>query len=188
LRDRAAREGVASLHAELAAVDPAAAERIHPNDLRRIERALEVHHATGRPISTLQSQWDADPAARYDCRLVALRRAKEPTSRRINQRVRAMIEAGLLDEVRALLTEPSGIGPQAAQAVGYAELIAHLRGELSLAQAVERIKINTRRLAKSQRTWMRRLAGVKWIDVEEDEPIERIADRVYEAWQQPVEH
>ncbi len=182
LRDRAAREGIAALHAQLQAVDPEAAGRIHPNDLRRIERALEVYETTGRPISALQTQWEASPGSRYDCRIVALRRDKEMTSRRINLRVRAMIEAGLLDEVRTLLAEPGGIGPQAAQAVGYAEFIAHLRGELSFDEAVERIKINTRRLAKNQRTWMRRLPDVRWVDAQEDDPIERIADRVSEAW------
>jgi len=185
LRERAAREGSEALHAELAAIDPAAADRIHPNDLRRIERALEVYHAAGMPISRLQTQWETASTSRYDCRLVALRRDKESTNRRINRRVRVMIESGLLEEVRSLLAEPGGIGPQAAQAVGYAEIIRHLRGELTLDEAVERIKINTRRLAKSQRTWMRRLPGVRWIDVEEDEPIPHIADRVQQAWEEP---
>jgi tRNA dimethylallyltransferase len=94
-----------------------------------------------------------------------------------------MIEAGLIEEVRSLLAEPAGIGEQAAQAVGYAEMIRHLQGELSLEDAVEQIKINTRRLAKSQRTWMRRMPGVRWVDVAEDETVEQIADRVQRAWE-----
>lgn len=185
LRQRAAAEGTPALHAELAAVDPRAADRIHANDLRRIERALEVYHVTGVPISDLQTQWDR-PGMRYDCRLVALRRPKDLANHRINARVHRMIEAGLVDEVRSLLAEPAGIGHQAAQAVGYAEIIAHLRGEMSLADAVERIKINSRRLAKHQRTWMRRMPGIQWVDVAEDDTVEQVADRVLDAWARPV--
>lgn len=182
LRGRAAREGSAALHAELARVDPAAAARIHPNDLRRIERAMEVYHAHGRPISELQTQWSASTGP-YDCRLAAIRLTKEDLNRRINARVKQMIAGGLVDEVRSLLAEPTGIGEQAAQAVGYAEIIRHLRGELSLDEAVEQIKINTRRLAKSQRTWMRRMPGIRWVDVTESDRVPHIADRVWRAWE-----
>jgi len=182
LRERAKREGTAGLHAELVRVDPAAAARIHLNDLRRIERALEVYRLAGVPISELQAQW-AQSCSKYDCRVASLRRSKEETSRRINARVQQMVGAGLIEEVRSLLGEPAGIGDQAAQAVGYAEMIRHLQGELSLEDAVEQIKINTRRLAKSQRTWMRRMPGVRWVDVAEDETVEQIADRVQRAWE-----
>lgn len=182
VRERAEREGVGALHVELAAVDPESAARIHPNDLRRIERALEVHHLTGVPISRLQTQWNQAESP-YDCQVVALHRPKEEANRRINARVRRMMEAGLLDEVRGLLAEPGGIGPQAGQAVGYAELIAHLRGELSLDDAIEWIKINSRRLGKHQRTWMRRMPGIRWVDVAGDDTPEAVADRVQAAWQ-----
>jgi tRNA dimethylallyltransferase len=182
LRERARREGASVVHAELARLDPEAAARIHPNDLRRIERALEVYHVTGSPISQFQQQW-GQPASRYDCRPVALRRPKDQANRRINARVHRMIEAGLVEEVRGLLAEPGGIGPQAAQAVGYAEIIAHLRGELTLAEAIERIKINSRRLGKHQRTWMRRMLGIRWVDVAEQDTVEQVADRVVELWE-----
>jgi len=185
LRERARREGTAALHAELASLDPAAAGRIHPNDLRRIERAIEVYRSTGTPISQLQIQWEASAGAGYDCRVVAIRRDREATNHRIKARTKAMIEAGLVDEVRALLAEPAGIGQQAAQAVGYAEIIRHLRGEWSLQEAVEQIKINTRRLAKAQRTWMRRMPGVHWLDVAETDPATDIADRVRVLWELP---
>jgi len=185
LRERARREGTAALHAELASLDPAAASRIHPNDLRRIERALEVYSSTGSPISRLQTQWETAAGAGYDCRVVAIRRDRDATSHRINARTIAMIETGLVDEVRALLAEPAGIGQQAAQAVGYAEIIRHLRGELSLEEAVEQIKINTRHLAKAQRTWMRRMPGVRWLDVTETDPAADIADRVWSFWELP---
>jgi tRNA dimethylallyltransferase len=182
IRQRAERGGQEKLHAELARIDPEAARRIHPNDIRRIERALEVFHLTGKPISELQTQWEQSSGP-YDCRIVALRRPKEEANRRINARVKRMVEAGLVDEVRALISEPRGIGSQAAQAVGYAEIIAHLRGEMPLDKAVEKIKINTRHLAKSQRTWMRRIPGVHFLDIAEDEPVEQIADRVARTWE-----
>jgi len=177
LRDRARREGTAALHADLARVDPEAAERIHPNDYKRIERALEVWRLTGRPLSAQQQQWNAQ-SLRQPGRFVGIRRSKEDTSRRINARVRTMIEAGLVNEVRALLAESRGLSEQARQAVGYAEIIAHLAGELPLERAVERIKINTRRLAKHQRTWFRKFPMTTWIDVAPDEPPAQIADRL----------
>lgn len=179
LQARAAAEGLGALHAELAGVDPAAGARIHPNDARRIVRALEVYRHTGRPISSLQRQWENE--RRYDCVLIGLRREKEDLHRRINLRVRKMVEAGLLDEVRALRADPRGIAPQAAQAVGCAEVLEHLRGRCSFDAAVEQIKINTRRLAKKQRTWQRRFRGVTWIDVEGDEFVPRAAERVLAA-------
>ena len=182
LRGRAEREGSAVLHGELAKIDPEAAARIHPNDLRRIERAMEVYHVSGKPITELQQQW-GQSRERYDCRLVALRRPKEEASRRINVRVKRMIDAGLVDEVRLLLAEPEGIGEQAAQAVGYAEISDHLAGKLSLDEAVEQIKINTRRLAKHQRTWMRRIPGIQWVDLEADDSAPEVAARVLEAWE-----
>lgn len=179
IRARAANEGLAALHAELARVDAAAAERIHVNDLRRIERALEVHRLTGRPITELQQQWATGKPRRadWDWRLVGLRRAREAGNHRINDRVRRMAAAGLVDEARGVWGDARGVSQQAAQAVGYAELFAHFRGELSLDEAVEKIKINSRRLAKQQRTWLRRLPGLQWIELAGDEPAtDRIAE------------
>ncbi|MCE5326824.1 MAG: tRNA (adenosine(37)-N6)-dimethylallyltransferase MiaA [Planctomycetaceae bacterium] len=179
---RAAVEGLAALHVELAAVDPEAAARIHPNDQRRIVRALEVYRVTGKPISAHQEQWDAPGgAARYECTFIGLRRDKADQARRINLRAKLMIEAGLRDEVAALLAEPAGLSMQAAQAVGYAEMIEHLQGRCTLDEAAEQIKINTRRLAKKQRTWHRRWAAVQWLDAAPDETPEHLADRVLDS-------
>jgi tRNA dimethylallyltransferase len=179
LSRRAKTQGLAALHAELAAVDERAAERIHPNDEKRIIRALEVYHATGQPISRLQTQWETQ--RRYDCVLIGLRREKEDLHRRINVRVRTMVEAGLREEVERLLAEPGGLSRQAAQGVGYAEMIEHLQGRCDFDQAVEDIKINTRRLAKKQRTWHRRWRETVWFDLSPDEPAERTADRIQDA-------
>jgi tRNA dimethylallyltransferase len=173
-------EGWPALHAELASVDPPAAQRIHPNDEKRITRALEVHRLTGEPISRLQAQWDSGRPPR-ECVFVGLRRGKEDLHHRISLRVKRMVERGLLEEVERLLAEERGLSPQAAQAVGYAEMIDHLAGRLDLEEAVERIKINTRQLARKQRTWHRRFAGVHWFDVAPDEPEARTAERILSA-------
>ncbi|MBK8916058.1 MAG: tRNA (adenosine(37)-N6)-dimethylallyltransferase MiaA [Phycisphaerales bacterium] len=166
LRDRAARLGAAALHAELAQVDPAAAARLHPNDLRRVERALEVHRLTGRPISELQSQWGAASVRRPELRwvLIGVRHERETAARRINDRVRRMVRDGLVDEARRLWSDPRGISMQARQAVGYAELYEAFEGRCDVESAIERIKVNTRRLAKQQRTWLRRTAGLRWLE------------------------
>jgi tRNA dimethylallyltransferase len=177
LRRRAGEEGWAALHAELSRVDPEAAARIHLNDERRIIRALEAYRQTGQPISRLQSQWDAG-SRRYECVFLGLRRDKEDLNHRVNLRVKRMVERGLLGEVEALLDHPRGLSAQAAQAVGYAEMIEHLAGRLGLEEAVERIKINTRQLAKKQRTWHRRFEGVQWFDLAEGETEERTAGRI----------
>jgi len=180
LKARAAAEGLTRLHAELARVDPQAATNIHPNDERRIVRALEVHQATGRPISELQQQWNTG-RQRYDCTFIGLAGDKADQRGRINRRVKRMIDAGLVDEVASLLAEPAGLSRQAAAAVGYAEIIDHLRGQCSLADAVEQIKINTRRLAKKQRTWHRRFADVHWLPAGPDDNPVDLADRVMAA-------
>ncbi len=173
LRARARSEGLAVLHAELERVDPAAAARIHRNDLRRVERALEVFRLTGRPISTLQRQWDNTAGPRrpeWNWLIIGVRRSREESNHRINMRVKRMVEVGLLDEVRRLAGDPRGLSDQARQAVGYAELLEHLAGRWTLAEAVERVKIHTRRLAKQQRTWLKRMPYVQWLDTDASEP------------------
>lgn len=159
------------LRAELERVDPQAAERIHPNDRRRTVRALEVFRLTGRPISEHQSQWDAG-RARPDLVLVGLRWSSEALNRRINARVREMVAAGLVAEVRGLWGNGllrSEVGSQAREGLGYKQLAAAFDSGRPVEDAIERIKIETRRFAKSQRTWLRRLgptAGSIWLEPE----------------------
>jgi tRNA dimethylallyltransferase len=187
IRRRAEVEGVEALHAELLRIDPEAAGRIHHNDLRRIERALEVQRLTGTPISVLQREWDSEGTRKpeWDWILVGLRRARELNNRRINERVRRMIAGGLVEEARQLWADPRGLSDQARQAVGYAELFEHFEGRMTLEEAIERIKIDTRHLAKQQRTWLRRLPGVNWIDMEEADEPERIVGLVMPLWREP---
>ena len=177
IRRRAAEEGLDRLHEELRAVDAEAASRIHPNDEKRIVRALEVYHATQTPISELQKQWTGGQA-RYDCVFIGVRRQTSDLHSRINRRVKEMIDAGLRDEAASLLADPRGMSPQAAQAVGYAEMIDHLRGRRTLDETTERIKINTRRLAKRQRTWQRRWPEVRWFDVGCQDTAEGLTERI----------
>jgi tRNA dimethylallyltransferase len=177
LRQEARESGQSALHERLARIDPPAAARIHPNDLRRIVRALEVYELTGRPISALQTQWDRE-RQQYDCTLIGLRRTLEDQNHRTNARVKRMIEAGLVEEVQSLLAEDRPLSTTARQALGYAEIIAHLEGELSLAQAVENIKINTRQFAKAQRTWFKRFRETEWIDLGPDDTASRIAEQL----------
>ncbi|MHC4641634.1 MAG: tRNA (adenosine(37)-N6)-dimethylallyltransferase MiaA [Planctomycetota bacterium] len=176
LQARAEAEGP-ELYRELAKIDPKAAERISPNDTKRIIRALEVYKITGKPISSLQKQFDAQKPLR-DWTIIGLRREKAEESRRINARVKKMIEAGLVDEVKSLLAEDKPLSRQASCAIGYAEIIDYLAGGIPLEDAIEFIKKNTRRLAKGQRTWFKTFANVNWLDIELEEGTEKILSRV----------
>jgi len=176
LRARLEAEGPAKLHRELMAIDPVAAERINPNDARRIVRALEVYELTGKPISSFQKQWE-HRRMKHDWTVIGLRREKADASGRINRRVKKMIDAGLVEEVKSLLREEKPLSQQARCAIGYAEIIDHLSGQITLQEAAELIKVHTRRLAKGQRTWFKTFREVNWLDIEADEPSERISKR-----------
>ncbi len=164
LRARAQREGAQALHAELARVDPRAAQAIHPHDEKRVVRALEVWSQAERPISALQVQWREPPRTRacllgIDCPPAAL-------DARIRARTRAMLDQGWAEEAAAVRSGP-GFGPTASQALGYAEALGLFDGALGRAEAEERIARRTRQLARRQRTWFRRFAETVWIAPEE---------------------
>jgi len=176
LRARARTEGLGELYRELTAIDPVTADRISPNDARRIVRAMEVYQLTGKPISSFKKQWESN-RIKHDWTIIGLRREKADASSRINKRVKKMINDGLVDEVKSLLNEDKPLSKQARCAIGYAEIIEHLSGKTNLEDAVESIKINTRRFAKSQRTWFKTFQNVQWLDVEAEEPPEKIFER-----------
>ncbi len=176
LQARAEAEGLEELHRRLTEVDPAAAERIGVRDRKRIIRALEVYEITGKPISSLQQQFDAERPL-HNWTIIGLRRPRSVENSRMNQRVRKMIEAGLVDEVKALLAEEKPLSQQARCAIGYAEIIDHLNGKVNLDGAVELIKKNTRRFAKNQRTWFRSFKDVNWLDIDAEESAEEIFSR-----------
>ncbi|MCL2646484.1 MAG: tRNA (adenosine(37)-N6)-dimethylallyltransferase MiaA [Phycisphaerales bacterium] len=181
LTRRAEQIGAPALHAEMAKVDSIAAGRIHPNDLRRIVRALEVYKLTGTPISTLQTQWTREHPA-VEAVYLGIRREKESLNRRINLRVKKMLEQGLVEEVRRLAEDQrgGGISEEAASAVGYRQLLDHFARKCSLEEAIEQIKIQTRYLAKMQRTWLKRWPPpntVHWLDAAEDVGGGELADQ-----------
>jgi len=185
LRAEADEKGRACLHHRLAGVDPEAAARIHPNDYRRIERALEVFEITGRPISELQRESAAArPGPVHGARVAGVRLPRERLYARIDDRVDAMMAAGLLDEAKTLAARDEPLSKEAASALGYAELFAHLRGEHDLAEAVRLIKRNTRRFARKQMTWFRRFESVAWIEPEEGEAAETVAEKAMAAWEE----
>jgi tRNA dimethylallyltransferase len=151
LQQQAEAEGLKQLYQQLESVDPITARRIHPNDAKRIIRALEVYELTGKPISSLQQQWKRNTM--HNWTIIGLRMEKTDANSRINSRVKTMVAAGLVDEVKSLLAEDKPLSKQARCAIGYAEIIDYINGKTSLEDATELIKKNTRRLAKNQRTW-----------------------------------
>ena len=177
LRRQAKTEGLQQLHRQLKSVDPVAAERIDPNDSKRIIRALEVYELTGKPISSLQRQFDAAQPL-HNWTLIGLQREKNEESKRINSRVKKMIASGLVDEVKKLLTEDKPLSLQAQCAIGYAEIIDYLNNKTSLEKAIELIKKNTRRLAKSQRTWFKTFKNINWLDIEPEESNKKILEKI----------
>jgi len=159
LRKELETQETEQLREQLCQTDPAAAERIHRNDRRRTIRALEVYRLTGQRISDLQKQWD-NTQSRPNTRLFILQWSAEQINRRINRRVKEMMESGLLEEARRL-HEAGLLRGQAGEALGYKQLLTHLRGKCTLEEATEKIKIETRRFARNQRTWLRRLSATR---------------------------
>jgi tRNA dimethylallyltransferase len=127
-------------------------------------RALEVFRATGEPISHQQMQFEEGRLAEQ-CRVFVLRRRREELHRRIEARVDAMIELGLIDEVRGLTANGRALGRTARQAVGYREALGFLAGEFDRPEMIERIKARTRRFAKRQGTWFRSLSECRFVDI-----------------------
>lgn len=173
----AARGDAATLHAELAGVDPAAAAAIEPNDLRRTVRALEVHELTGRTISSFRDEATPDEAAR---RVFWLDRDRADLHRRINARTDGMIEAGWAEEAARLARLEPPLSRTARQGLGYGELIDAAEGRVPLPDAVERIKARTRQFAKRQCTWFRNLPECVRVPVPEGETPEETAVRLRE--------
>ena len=173
LQARAREEGLPALHEELRRIDPDRAEKLHPNDEKRILRALEVWYETGETITAHDAR-TRDLPPRYDALRVCLAFARrEDMWDRIDRRVDGMMAAGLEREVRDLLA--SGVPPTATamQAIGYKEFAAALRGEEPIAQAVAEVKLRSRQYAKRQLTWFRRTPDIRWVTWEKDPDLSR---------------
>lgn len=173
-----AREGAEALWARLNSIDPETARRLHINDVRRVSRAIEIFEITKKPMSeSVREDIKLEPP--YETDFYALRWPREALIHRIDERVDKMMEAGFIDEVERLLRAGQiGSGMSTARhALGYAEIEKMLRGELTLAEAVSKIKLSTRQYAKRQMTWLRRDDRIKWIDAE-GKAADEIADEI----------
>ena len=161
------------LHRRLASIDPGAASRIHPNNLRRLVRALEVRQTDQSAMIV-----DSPREPRYQSLVIGLTMERDILYQRIDQRVDEMMEAGLLEEVKGLLNAGYGAGLPSMESTGYRELIQHLQGETDLAEAVQRIKYATHRLARRQYMWFRPTdPRICWLDANEN-PLEEAASLV----------
>ncbi len=175
--------GPGTLHRRLGAVDPAAAARIHPRNVRRVIRALEVHARTGTAISALQAEvgadgWAAPAGGEEAVLMVALTLGRARLYERIDRRITKQLEGGLVEEVRALLRRGYPPALPAMRGLGYTELLAYLDGAVTLDEAVARFRRNTRRYAKRQWTWFRADPRYRWVDVGDDPP-EAVAARIH---------
>ncbi len=152
------------LVAELRRIDPESQDFIDPKNVRRVIRALEVYHATGKPLS----HWRTKDAPRFESLVIGLRLARGELYERIDARVDAMMAAGFEDEVRGLVERGYGCDLPSMSGIGYRQLCDHLRGEMSLAEAVKRTKTGTHRLARHQNVWFK--AGderIRWTEADE---------------------
>lgn len=168
-----AKSDPGGLYRELQEVDPKSAAKLHPNDLRRIIRALEVYYTRGQPISELQAKKGAEK--KYRPVMIGLNRNRELLYQRIEARVDQMINNGLIDEVSDLLQKYPH-QPTALQAIGYKELALYLKGYLTIEEAIALIKRETRRYAKRQLSWFRRDKRIKWYDLDQIDIAQIILD------------
>ncbi|MBE5766499.1 MAG: tRNA (adenosine(37)-N6)-dimethylallyltransferase MiaA [Clostridiales bacterium] len=164
LRATLMQENPLVLHERLAAIDPPTAARLHPNDVRRVVRALEVHALTGKTMTQIAEE-DAKKEAPYAVKMFALDWQRDVLYNRIDRRVDIMLECGLIEEVSALMKDDAE-HPTALQALGYKEILSALRGEISMEQAIDQVKQGSRNYAKRQLTWFRRDARIQWLEAE----------------------
>ncbi len=169
--------GLSELYRRLQLVDPLAADKLHPNDKRRIIRALEVYRLTGQPISHLQTEFD-DGHSPESCKVFTLRHTPPVLHERIQQRVEWMFEHGLVDEVKTMLARWGQLGQTAAQAVGYREVIEHLTGKRDLNETKELVLFRTRRFARHQETWFRGLRECRILDLPDSISARQQAERL----------
>ena len=166
LEREAVAVGARTLHAQLAEIDPVAAERIEPDNVRRTVRALEVNEIAGRPFSSFAEAWERYPPAHVRAAGIEIRRPM--LAERIERRVRGQLDGGLLDEVEELVRRGLAGWLTASQAIGYAEFARHLDGTLSLEEAIARTVKRTKALARRQLAWFRRDPRIRWFPAGDD--------------------
>ncbi|SES69725.1 tRNA dimethylallyltransferase [Natronincola peptidivorans] len=178
LEEEAQKYGNEYVHNKLLDLDPEAAERIHKNNLKRVIRAIEVVHESGEKIGDFSKQLKLNDE--YDIILIGLTRDRDELYERINRRVNLMIEDGLIAEVKYLLSLGYKEDIIAFKGLGYKEIINYLNSKYSLEEAIEIIKRDTRRYAKRQLTWFRRLENIKWYNLSEWSSNEKLIDNIME--------
>lgn len=169
--------GTEELRQRLLKVDPISAKKMEEGDRRRIIRALECHALTGRPISTLQTQWNE----KKGWRIVGLNRSRDELYERCDTRVDRMFREGFVEEVELLMSRGLETSPTASRAIGYVEIMRYLRGELSWDETVKIVKQKTRNFVKRQWTWFRKEPGIHWIEIKRGESSISISQRIL-AW------
>ena len=168
------KEGIEGIYARLQEADPESAEQIHPNNTKRVIRAMEYYMVAGEPFSA-QAKASKLVESDYDYVMLCLDyRDREVLYERINRRVELMLEAGLLDEARMYYEQYGTSGKTSVQAIGYKELFPYFDGKCTLEEAVENIKRETRRFAKRQLTWFRREENTVWLYVDEYESADEL--------------
>lgn len=179
LTDQLTAVGAEKMHAKLSVVDAGSAARLHPNDTRRVIRALEIYQLTGIPMSEHKTPTNADSP--YQFSLYAIDWPRPTLHQRINQRVDLMMEEGLLDEVQSLLTSGVPATAQSMQGLGYKELLPALESKCTLQSAVEQIKTGTRNYARRQLIWFRRDKRINWIPSAE---LSSAAEHIIHTWKE----
>jgi tRNA dimethylallyltransferase len=165
LEAEAEKFGFEYVHDKLKSLDPAAAARIHPNNLKKVIRAIEVYESTGEGIREFHESFV--PTQDYGCILIGLTRDREELYRRIDERVDHLIETGLIEEVKDLLEKGLTEDSISMKGIGYKEMIACLHGEYDLTEAIRLVKRNTHHYAKRQMTWLRRYPDMVWFNLSE---------------------
>lgn len=176
LQDEAKSMGNEYVHNKLKAIDPDLASRIHPNNIRRVIRAIEVYYETGDIIGDFSK--DIVLNDEYEPFLVGLTRNRKELYDRINIRVDIMIEQGLVEEVRNLLSSGYSENLVSFKGLGYKEIVGYLKGEYDLDEAVRILKRNTRRYAKRQLTWFRRYSNINWYNVSDYQTDENLIEHI----------
>ncbi|MFT7669872.1 MAG: tRNA dimethylallyltransferase [Planctomycetota bacterium] len=188
LRERLEREaleiGLVEQHARLSTVDPESAGRLHPNDTRRVVRALEVYEQTGRTLSAWQSEWKDAAGAKspgHSRRLVGVGHAVPDLDARILARTHRMLDAGWVEEATRIRAG-IGFGPTAIQALGYAEILQLADSEIDREDCTTLIALRTRQFARKQRTWYRKFEEINWLDGEVEHDLDRLCATALEAF------
>lgn len=177
LEEEARARGGESMYQELGRVDPVTARRLHPRDTVKVLRALEVYRQTGAPLSKAHEK-HAKGATPFRALVLGLTMERDALYQRIDQRVDVELAKGLVEETRTLLAKGYSRGLVSMKSLGYRQMAGYLEGEYSFAEAVRRLKRDTRHFAKRQMTWFRKEPGLAWVEVHPDESVQSVSQRI----------